>query len=302
MLAWVEQHGQQPGECRWIALDGDEARESVMQVCSDEGHRAVYLIDDDAGRWVIEHEGWGHVPVCDPAALGEDMLLLRDTGPGDDEERRVALRDGRPAIIRSERASVREIPLKLHEVWDFDQARLHRELEADPEGCANPGKIAIDAAILVVGGAELSVDGQLRVRAVGGEGESVRVHVQIHDDAHEPADELVLRWASPNAAAIDPLGCESVAITELRITAGNPPNVAGSGALAAVVQGEFEALTIDLDAQALQLGAVPWQLPFMIEFGSLATSQFVAGRPGSLGALVRYPEDRRYPPIGVGVE
>jgi hypothetical protein len=292
MLAWVEQQGLQPGECRRIALDLDEARESVMQVCGNEGHRAVYLVDDERGRWVIEHEGWGHSPVCEPTAMGEDALLLRDIGPGEHEERRVALRDGRPAIIRIERSSVREPPLKLHELWDFDNSRLHRELEAGPEGCARPGAIVVDAAIFVVGGAAVDAQG-LRAWAVGGEAGGVRVHVQVHDDVREPGDEVVLRWASQEVVAVDPLGCEDHEITELRIK-----------------EGDFAALEIELDGQDLQLGAPPWELPFMIEFvdvdggqtTSLATSQFVADRPGSLGVLVRYPEDRRYPPIGVAVE
>jgi hypothetical protein len=336
MATWAQGQGLRVGECRRLALDDDAAREPVMQACSEDGHRAVYLVDDAQGRWAIEHDGWGHVPVCSPAAFsaGGSGLVLVDTGPGDQQERRVALRDGRPVIVGVERASAREAASTVREVWDFDRARLHREVTAAPAGCERPG-LDVDAAVLVVRGDEITAewvvdgasshhgadDGQLRARARATRAGSIRVEVETRDDeriaapaatrAREPADAVVLRWASASAA-IDPLGCEGGGITELWVTAvaEGPPRVSGSGAAAAVVQGDLDELMIALDPRALGIEAVPWQLPFSLELvdvdrdgaTSLATSRWVADRPGSLGAMVRHPDDRRHPPIGIRVD
>lgn len=333
MAAWAEAQALRLAECRWLELD-DDAREPVMQACSEDGHRAVYLVDDARGRWAIEHDGWGHVPVCGPTARsdGSAGLVLVDTGPGEQQERRVALREGRPVIVSIEQAGMREAQLFVREAWDFDRARLHRVVEAPPEGCARQGGLDIDAAILVVGGDEVTAewiveglashhgpdDGRLRALARASEAGSIRVHVETSDDERvvaalsvrrqAPADAVVLRWASPSAAATDPLGCEGGGLVDLRITAmaEGPPRLSGSGAAAAVVEGDLDALTIVLDTRALGIDGVPWQAWLSLELvdvdsdgaSALATSSLLADRPGSLGALVRHLDDRRYPPIG----
>ena len=90
-----------------VELGGDIATRGAHPA----GGWQILVDDGPGGRWAIQHEGWGHMPVCEVSAIleGAEAIVLMDNGPGDAADRRVALRQGRPVVIAEASSSVRSI-------------------------------------------------------------------------------------------------------------------------------------------------------------------------------------------------
>lgn len=89
--------------CAWVDLDADGSVEPLTRACSDDGHVALYLWEHPEGRWALQHDGWGHVGVCDGPLpeRGAPRLSLHDTGPGHIEQRDVAALSGRLTVVEA---------------------------------------------------------------------------------------------------------------------------------------------------------------------------------------------------------
>lgn len=296
-------------------LDDDPELERVLPECLDDegGFDAQYRVVDppEGGLWVLPHDAWGHGRVCDgpswPGLVVEGALAIRNTGPGESEERHVALRGGRPAVVRAEAASSgygSGVPAEGGEDWDALSFWERRDLTMgdcgalsgprsflDLEGSVLPvlaeGRPPAPVRAAFVRGGRIAwrgdVDGALEVHAWEGPAGSVRFVVAVtddrtvaladgfdcRDDLPSPGDRVVFSWDLSGSPDVgDPFGCGAELPPQRTVTV-----AAGPGGSAVLLEPEpcdpAEALRGSFERFELVVPAD--ELPAPAEDGSFST-------------------------------